>query len=71
MVTLSKSSNTYNEYMGLSTDDKPETAPENSLFLELDTNTFYYFADGQWVELGSAPTQDAPVVPPSESEPVA
>ena len=64
MVTLSKSSNTYNEYMGLSTDDKPETAPENSLFLELDTNTFYYFTNGQWVEIGTAPqSQDEPEEP--------
>lgn len=64
MVTLSKSSNTYNEYMGLSDDNKPETAPENSLFLELDTNTFYYFANGQWVEIGTAPrSQDEPEEP--------
>lgn len=45
------------EFAGLSTDDKPtEDVLENSLFLELDTKTFYYFTNGEWVELGQAPS---------------
>ena len=42
---------------GLSTDTKPTDVPENTLFLELDTNKFYYFANGGWAEVGTeAPT---------------
>ena len=44
------------EFAGLSTDVKPtEDVLENALFLELDTNTFYYFTNGDWVELGQSP----------------
>ena len=52
MVTLTKSLNNYNEYMGLSTDNKPTEAPVNSLFLELDTGDFYYFNGLQWDKVG-------------------
>ena len=52
MVTLTKSLNNYNEYMGLSTDNKPTEAPVNSLFLELDTGDFYYFNGLQWAKVG-------------------
>ena len=31
------------EYLGLSTDTKPECVSPNALFLELDTGDFYYF----------------------------
>lgn len=43
------------EYRGLSSDTKPtENVQENSLFLELDTGDFYYFADGDWSKVGGA-----------------
>lgn len=43
-------------FEGLSTDTKPtEDIPLNSLFLELDTNTFYYFDGNGWTEVGSSP----------------
>lgn len=35
-------------YVGLSTDEKPVSAANGSSFLEMDTNTTYYFdAEGQ------------------------
>ena len=40
--------NAHSEFMGLSSDAKPDFAPENSLFLELDTNTVYYFHGESW-----------------------
>ena len=51
------------EFAGLSTDTKPteiEGFPvgENSLFLELDTNKFYYFDGTDWTEVGQAPSGD-------------
>ena len=62
-VTVHKIENSFNEMTeydlkGLSTDDKPleiDGFPVgvNSLFLELDTDTFYYFDGSDWVELGS------------------
>lgn len=46
------------ELIGKSTDNKPVTLygapiPENSLFLELDTLTLFYFENGTWVQCGS------------------
>ena len=62
-VTVHKIENSFNEMTeydlkGLSTDDKPleiDGFPVgvNSLFLELDTDTFYYFDGTDWVALGS------------------
>ena len=45
----------YTDYCCLSSDDKPTDAPENSLLLELDSLLFYYFTDGDWIEIGNAP----------------
>lgn len=48
------------ELLGLSTDTKPVgkfsgyTVGENSVFLELDTGTLYYFTGGAWTELGES-----------------
>ena len=47
------------QYMGLSTDTKPEWASDNDLFLELDTGDFYYYTDEEWVKVGTAPESDA------------
>ena len=44
-----------NDLMGLSSDTKPTTdIYPNTLFLELDTNTFYYFSGSQWVVVGQS-----------------
>ena len=51
MVTLNGSAP---DLLGLSTDEKPDDAFENSLFLELDTGDFYYFSDGKWAKVGEA-----------------
>lgn len=41
------------QFLGKSTDDKPTTnIGENSLFLELDTGTVYYFSNNQWLVVG-------------------
>lgn len=45
------------EFSGLSTDTKPteyggEGIEVNSLFLELDTGTFYYYDGDQWQTVG-------------------
>ena len=40
------------ELVGLSTDTKPTNVVTNTLFLELDTGTFYYFDGTDWQELG-------------------
>ena len=61
MITInnysSKNGNSDFEYKGLSTDEKPtDGVGINSLFLELDTNTFYYFDGEGWTELGQAPS---------------
>lgn len=46
----------YTDYCCLSSDTPPtEGVEENSLLLFLDTGVFYYFTDGEWVELGTAP----------------
>ena len=48
------------ELLGLSTDTKPVgkfsgyTVGENSVFLELDTGTLYYFTGGAWTALGES-----------------
>ena len=39
-------------YMGLSTDPKPEEAEVNSLYLELNTGDFYYFDGTNWLKVG-------------------
>lgn len=36
------------EYMGLSTDQKPDDVLINSIFWELDTGNRYYFSNAQW-----------------------
>lgn len=50
MITLNGSNA---NYIGLSTDNKPETAETNALFLELDTGNFYYFDGSEWALIGS------------------
>jgi hypothetical protein len=41
------------DYRGTSADTKPtEGVAINSLYLELDTNTFYYFNGEDWSVLG-------------------
>lgn len=46
------------ELKGLSTDEKPtkvngNLVGTNSLFLELDTNDFYYFDGEEWQKVGN------------------
>ena len=41
-------------YVGLSTDNKPENIEINSLLLELDTGNFYYFNGTDWIEVGKS-----------------
>ena len=58
------------EFSGLSTDTLPtewegQTIEEKSLFLELDTGTFYYYTNEEWVEVGQAPSNEDE---PSEDE---
>lgn len=48
------------QFSGLSTDEKPDNAPDNSLFFELDTNKIYYCVRGFWGEIGTE--IDAPYV---------
>lgn len=46
----------YTDYFALSSDTPPtEGVAENSLLLCLDEKKFYYFTDGAWLELGTAP----------------
>lgn len=40
------------EYVGLSTDEKPTDTEVNALFLELDTGDFYYFDGTTWNKVG-------------------
>ena len=40
------------DYCGPSTEDKPEEAPVNSKFLELDTGNEYYFTGEEWAKIG-------------------
>lgn len=39
-------------YEGLSTDDKPDEAPINSKFFELDTKDEYYYTGETWAKIG-------------------
>ena len=51
MVTV----NATTDYRGLSTDTKPTDADINALFLEVDTQDFYYFdTDEDWHKVGGA-----------------
>ena len=40
------------DYRGLSTDQKPEEAGENALFLEIDTGDFYAYNGTEWLKVG-------------------
>lgn len=40
------------DYKGESTDNKPESADVNALFLELDTGDFYYYTGEAWAKVG-------------------
>lgn len=46
------------DFKGLSTDTKPtvtylnDKIADNSLFLELDTKTFYFYDNGSWQTVG-------------------
>ena len=40
------------DYKGLSTDTKPNNAPVNSMFLELDTGDLYYYDGDTWSKVG-------------------
>ena len=40
-------------YTGTHDDDKPEDAPINSLFEELDTGDTYYFTGEVWAKVGA------------------
>lgn len=40
-----------NQYAGVSTDEKPASAPIHSVFLELDTGKFYYYDGTEWKEI--------------------
>lgn len=42
------------DYRGISTDTKPVSAPLYSLYLELDTNKFYYYDGSAWQEVGAS-----------------
>ena len=47
--------NATTDYRGLSTDTKPTDADINALFLEVDTQDFYYFdTDEDWHKVGGA-----------------
>lgn len=51
MVTV----NATTDYRGKSTDTKPTDADINALFLEVDTQDFYYFdTDNDWHKVGGA-----------------
>lgn len=60
MITKSKGSTAYSEdgivehydWRGLSTDEKPETATVNDLFLEVDTGDGYFFNGEAWEKIG-------------------
>lgn len=41
-----------NQYLGLSTDEKPTGVAVNCLFLELDTGDFYYYTGAAWAKVG-------------------
>ncbi len=50
MITVHSSQK--KELMGLSTDEKPNSISENTLFLELDTGDVYYFDGEEWKKVG-------------------
>lgn len=50
MITVHSSQK--KELLGLSTDEKPESISENTLFLELDTGDIYYFDGTDWNKMG-------------------
>lgn len=52
MITLNDCKQAFDEYKGLSTDDKPTECAVNSLFFELDTGDFYYFNGTTWLKVG-------------------
>lgn len=54
MITLKGASP---EYVGISTDEKPENVPVNTIFTELDTNKVYYFTGETWDEIGGGGEQ--------------
>lgn len=56
MVTV----NATTDYRGKSTDTKPTDADINALFLEVDTQDFYYFdTDEDWHKVGGADVSKA------------
>lgn len=56
MVTV----NATTDYRGKSTDPKPTDADINALFLEVDTQDFYYFdTDEDWHKVGGADASKA------------
>lgn len=59
--TVSRFNDFEEQYMCLSSDDKPtEGVAENALLLELDTGDFYYFANDGWSVVGESPIADEP-----------
>lgn len=40
-----------NQYAGVSTSEKPANPPTYSIYLELDTGTFYYYDGSEWKEI--------------------
>ena len=43
MITTTNSADHYQEYIGLSTDTKPENIANGSIFLEIDTKKVFIF----------------------------
>lgn len=67
IVITPTGSNIPKEIVGESTDDKPTNVPKYSVYLELDTGTFYYFDGSDWQEIpcgcgGVTPTGNTAVV---------
>ena len=46
-----KNTGAINKYIGLSTDTKPNDAPNASVFYEMDTSATYYYdkENGEWI----------------------
>ena len=53
--------NAHDEFIGTADDTKPDFAPENSLFLEIDTGLVYYYDGSDWVQ--SAPEISSEITP--------
>lgn len=67
MVTV----NATTDYRGKSTDTKPTDADINALFLEVDTQDFYYFdTDKDWHKVGGANASRAKNAEPDLKESV-